>query len=54
VRKEEEAEGMALDERKDMRKATLEFVSEAKPDLVKDVEGWTAAIIWGRLGAGRW
>jgi importin-5 len=44
---------MALDEEKeDMRKAALEFMislSEAKPVMVRKVDGWTAAIVRGCL-----
>ena len=46
---------MAIDEEKekeDVRKATLEFMislSEAKPAMVRKVDGWTAAIVRGCL-----
>ena len=40
---------MGIDEEKEeVRKAALEFMvslSEAKPGMVKKVEGWTAAIV---------
>jgi hypothetical protein len=44
---------MAMDEEKeDVRKAALEFMislSEAKPGMVRKVDGWTAAIVRGCL-----
>jgi importin-5 len=46
-----EEDGMAPDEEKeDMRKTELEFMislSEAKPAMVRKVDGWTAAIVRG-------
>ena len=46
-------DGMAMDEEKeDVRKAALEFMislSEAKPGMVRKVDGWTAAIVRGCL-----
>jgi len=50
---ETDEDGMALDEeREDVRKAALEFMislSEAKPAMVRKVDGWTAAIVRGCL-----
>ncbi|KIM73570.1 hypothetical protein PILCRDRAFT_829051 [Piloderma croceum F 1598] len=50
---ETEEDGMAMDEeREDVRKAALEFMislSEAKPAMVRKVDGWTAAIVRGCL-----
>ena len=44
---------MAMDEeREDVRKAALEFMislSEAKPAMVRKIDGWTAAIVRGCL-----
>jgi hypothetical protein len=46
-----EEDGMAPDdEKEDMRKTELEFMislSEAKPAMVRKVDGWTAAIVRG-------
>jgi hypothetical protein len=53
VGEEDEEDGMVLDEeREDVRKAALEFMislSEAKPSMVRKVEGWTGAIVRGCL-----
>ena len=46
-------DAMAMDEeREDVRKAALEFMislSEAKPAMVRKIDGWTAAIVRGCL-----
>jgi hypothetical protein len=44
--------GAADEERQEVRKAALEFMislSEAKPSMVKKVDGWVAAIVRGCL-----